>query len=74
MSSPSRQPENILHPAFWLVAGEDAMRPRASKTRNNHAGALACTAFPSKRCIMGVSPENAPLGANIAQGIDIFWD
>jgi len=19
-------------------------------------------------------PENAPLGANIAQGIDIFWD
>jgi hypothetical protein len=20
------------------------------------------------------SPENAPLGANIAQGIDIFWD
>jgi hypothetical protein len=20
------------------------------------------------------NPENAPLGANIAQGIDIFWD
>ena len=24
MSSPSRQPANILHPAFWLVAGEDS--------------------------------------------------
>jgi hypothetical protein len=23
---------------------------------------------------VGTSLENAPLGANIAQGIDIFWD
>jgi hypothetical protein len=43
------------HPAFWLVAGEDAVRPRARKTGNNHAGALACTPFPLKRCIMGAS-------------------
>ena len=42
MSSPSHQPANILHPAFWLVAGEDAVRPRVT-TGNNHAGALACT-------------------------------
>jgi hypothetical protein len=52
------EPANILHPAFWLVAREDAVRPRTRKTRNNHAGALACTAFPLKRCIMGVKfPE-----------------
>ena len=44
MSSPSRQPENILHPAFWLVAGENAVRSRATKTANNHACTLECGA------------------------------
>jgi hypothetical protein len=32
MSSQCRQPANILHPNFWFVAGEDAVRPRARKT------------------------------------------
>jgi hypothetical protein len=27
----SVNPQNILHPAFWLDAGEDAVRPRAAK-------------------------------------------
>src|SRR3984893_7604293 len=67
MSSPSHQPANILHPAFWLVAGEDAVRPRARKNRNNHAGALACTAFPLKRCIMGVSS-----GTGVAAPSNVF--
>jgi hypothetical protein len=25
MSSQSRHPTNIFHPAFWLIAGEDAV-------------------------------------------------
>jgi hypothetical protein len=44
MSSQSQQPANIFHPAFWLIAGEDAVRPQASKTGNNHACALMCAA------------------------------
>jgi Transposase DDE domain group 1 len=32
ISTPSRQPANILHPAFWLIAGEDAVRPQASES------------------------------------------
>ena len=36
--------QNILHPAFWLVAGEDAVRSRATKTANNHACTLECGA------------------------------
>src|SRR3984893_6555828 len=35
----------------------------ASETRNNHAGALACTAFPLKRCIMGVRTSGPCLGS-----------
>ena len=42
ISSPSRQPANILHPVFWPVAEQDAVRPRASKTGNNHACAIPC--------------------------------
>jgi len=44
MSSQSRQPANIIHPAFWLIAGEDTVRPQARKTGNNHACALPCAA------------------------------
>ena len=33
----------------------ERMRCVREHARNNHAGALACTAFPLKRCIMGVS-------------------
>jgi hypothetical protein len=32
MSSQSRQPENIFHSAFWLIAGEDV---GASASRQN---------------------------------------
>jgi hypothetical protein len=28
----------------------------------------------SIRVAVDASPENAPLGANIAQGVDILWD
>jgi hypothetical protein len=52
MSSPSRQPANILHPNFWLVAGEDAVRLRASKNRKNYANAVGSEQKRSKRCIM----------------------
>jgi hypothetical protein len=44
MSSQSRQPANIFNPAFWLIAGEDAVRQQASKTENNRACALVCAA------------------------------
>jgi len=44
MSSQSRQPTNIFRPAFWLIAGEDAVRSQARKTGNNHPCALACAA------------------------------
>jgi hypothetical protein len=44
MSSQSRQPANIFHPAFPLIAGEDAARLQARKTGNNHAFALPCAA------------------------------
>jgi transposase len=43
-SSPSRQPANILHPALWPDAGEDAGRPRACEIRKNHATPALCAA------------------------------
>src|ERR1700730_16586924 len=45
---------NGLHVGATLWYFRDLRRARARKTGNNHAGALACTAFPLKRCIMGV--------------------
>jgi hypothetical protein len=52
MSSRSRQPANIPYSNFWLVAGEDAVRPRASENRKNYANAVGSKEKRSKRCIM----------------------
>jgi hypothetical protein len=43
------------------------VRPRANKTRKNHAGALACTAFPLKRCIMGLERDEFPFAPLIVR-------
>jgi hypothetical protein len=52
MSSRSRQPANIPYSNFWLVAAEDAVRPRASENRKNYANAVGSKEKRSKRCIM----------------------
>ena len=52
MSSRSRQPANIPYSNFWLVAAEDAVRPRASENRKNYANAVGSKEKHSKRCIM----------------------
>jgi hypothetical protein len=45
---------------------------KATKVREKWRQLAMTTLIGLRR--LAVSPENAPLGANIAQGIDIFWD
>jgi len=40
-----------------------------------HRGSIGTSAgFVIGASLVKPSPENAPLGANIAQGVDILWD
>ena len=75
MLSRSRQPANIPYSNFWLVAAEDAVRPRASENRKNYANAVGSKEKRSKRCIMTVRYLVDRIGAgNIFVGTDLPFD
>jgi FlaA1/EpsC-like NDP-sugar epimerase len=60
---------------FFLVGVRVLMRlSYAARERSAQWKAAGEACGDETILVIGLSPENAPLGANIAQGIDIFWD